>query len=373
MLRLWLVLLLVAAAALACGPRAPEIARPTPGGGEATPMATVPALAATATPAPTGAPHATGRVGPPTAPAVGRPEAGPTRESRAAETERSAPATVPVPPTVPAAPTPPAAQPSSTIAEVPARSPTASAVVEQPTSPAGNGPGDAAAPCESGPLVPLPAPGDPNAAAFWRAFRAPLPPAPRWNPPGPKRVGLQAGHWRTEEAPPELGRLQQGTSGGGKAEWQVTLDLAQRARALLEQAGVQVDLLPATVPPRYQAHAFLAIHVDGDPTGQTRGFKIARPGFSSIPAVDDQFVAALEAAYSAATGLPRDDAHISRRMLYYYAFNSRRYCHAVAPGVPQAIIETGFLTNAADRDVLLGNPDAVARGIADGVLTFLGQ
>jgi N-acetylmuramoyl-L-alanine amidase len=58
-------------------------------------------------------------------------------------------------------------------------------------------------------------------------------------------------------------------------------------------------------------------------------------------------------------------------MRYYYAFNSRRYCHAVAPGVPQAIVEAGFLTNAADRGILLGNPDAAARGLADGILRFL--
>jgi N-acetylmuramoyl-L-alanine amidase len=204
-----------------------------------------------------------------------------------------------------------------------------------------------------------------------RLFREPLPPAALWNPPGPKRVGLQAGHWLVEQVPFELRGLQGGTSGGGKQEWEVNLDLAQRARALLEAAGVQVDLLPATVPQRYQAHAFVAIHADGDKAGRLRGFKIARPGFSSVPAADDRLVDTLNAAYGTATALPRDDEHISLRMRYYYAFNSRRYCHAVAPGVPQAIVETGFLTNAADRGILLGNPDAAARGLADGILRFL--
>jgi N-acetylmuramoyl-L-alanine amidase len=186
-------------------------------------------------------------------------------------------------------------------------------------------------------------------------------------------VGLQAGHWRTEEAPPELSRLQHGTSGGGKQEWEVNLDIAQRAARLLEAEGVNVDVLPAIVPQRYRAHAFVSLHADGDPTGQLRGFKIARPGFSSIPDVDDRLVEALYAAYEETTGLPRDDEHITRRMLYYYAFNSRRYCHAVAPGVPQAIVEMGFLTSAADRRILLGNPDLAARGIANGLLAFLGQ
>jgi N-acetylmuramoyl-L-alanine amidase len=106
-------------------------------------------------------------------------------------------------------------------------------------------------------------------------------------------------------------------------------------------------------------------------SGALRGFKIARPGFSSVPQVDDMLVEQLNAAYGPTTGLPRDDEHISLRMRYYYAFNSRRYCHAVSPGVPQAIVETGFLTNATDRQLLIGNPSAAARGIASGILAFL--
>lgn len=221
-------------------------------------------------------------------------------------------------------------------------------------------------PCQA-PLEP-PAPG-----SYRFAFRAPLPLAPLWNPPGPKRVGLQAGHWLNEERPAELIRLEHGTSGGGRQEWEVNLDIARRTARYLEAAGVEVDILPTTIPPRYRAHVFVAIHADGDLTGQARGFKITRPGFSSIPDVDDRLVAALYAAYETATGLPRDDANITSRMRFYYAFNSRRYCHVVAPGVPQAIVETGFLTNPLDRRLLLGDPDAAARGIAEGILAFLHQ
>src|SRR5204863_8856286 len=119
--------------------------------------------------------------------------------------------------------------------------------------------------------------------------------------------------------------------------------------------GVQVDVLPATVPPRYQANAFIALHADGDPAGQARGFKVARPGFSSLPDFDDRLVDALNQVYAADTQLPRDDEHISLRMRYYYAFNSRRYCHAVAPGVPQAIIEMGCRTRLDARGWLIGD------------------
>lgn len=207
----------------------------------------------------------------------------------------------------------------------------------------------------------------------WAGFRAPLPSVPLWNPAGPKRVGLQAGHWEYADAPDELAELRSnpGTSGGGKAEWEVTLDIAGRAAEMLRAAGIEVDVLPTTIPVRYRAHAFVAIHADGDGAGVLEGFKATRPGFSSIPDVDDGLVSALDDEYGPATSLTRQDNQISLRMRYYYAFNSRRYQHAVAPGVPQAIIETGFLTSSADRELLLGDPDRAARGIANGVLKFL--
>jgi N-acetylmuramoyl-L-alanine amidase len=218
---------------------------------------------------------------------------------------------------------------------------------------------------------PLPSPGSPRSQEYFRSFRAPLPAAPLYNPPGPRRIGLQAGHWLTDQVPPELGRLQAGAVGGGKQEWEVNLDVAQRTAALLRGTGVEVDVLSSTIPPRYRANAFIALHADGDPAGQARGFKVARPGFSSVPDIDDRLVHVLNQAYAADTELPRDDEHISLRMRYYYAFNSRRYCHAVAPGVPQAIVEMGYLTSPVDRRLLIGNPDRLARGLAAGIQTFL--
>jgi hypothetical protein len=207
----------------------------------------------------------------------------------------------------------------------------------------------------------------------WASFGRPQPPTPVWNPPGPKRVGLQAGHWQSYDAPDELAglRTNPGASGGGRIEWEVALDLAQRTADILRTYGVEVDILPTTIPVRYRAHAFLAIHVDGDETGRLRGYKTARPNFSSIPDVDDKYDAILFEEYGKATGLPDNSQYVSGRMRNYYAFNARRYQHAVAPGVPQAIIETGFMSNAADRDFLFNHPDVAAQGLASGLLRFL--
>jgi sugar/nucleoside kinase (ribokinase family) len=149
-------------------------------------------------------------------------------------------------------------------------------------------------------------------------------------------------------------------------------DFGEEQLDLLRERGVDVDVLSATVPPDYQADAFIAIHADGDVRGALRGYKIARSPMSQIPAWDDALVDWLYAEYGRVTGLPRDDEHISRRMLFYYAFNNRRYAYAIAPSTPAAIVEAGFMTSAADRALLVGASDRAAAGLAAGILGFLG-
>jgi hypothetical protein len=126
------------------------------------------------------------------------------------------------------------------------------------------------------------------------------------------------------------------------------------------------------VPEDYLADAFVAIHADGDARGALRGYKITRSPLSLVPTWDDALVGWLNAEYGRATGLPRDDDHISRRMQFYYAFNNRRYYHAIGTGTPAAIVEAGFMTHAGDRALLIGTPDVAAAGLAAGLLGFLG-
>ncbi|HZR99429.1 MAG TPA: N-acetylmuramoyl-L-alanine amidase [Chloroflexota bacterium] len=283
----------------------------------------------------------------------------------------AAPASAPAPPTV--QPPPDAALPTTALAAAPLPALAGADPLEgeaprgKPEPPAPAPPGDAPA------AEALAAPTQP---AWLRAVREP--------PPvtfigsgrtGPKRVGLQVGHWGTESLPTELEHLRAaggGAMGGGYTEVQINYDLAQRTAALLRTRGVEVDLLAATVPVDYQADAFLAIHADGDARGVLSGYKVARSPLSLIPAWDDALVGWLYAEYARHTGLPRDDDHITRRMQFYYAFNNRRYYYAVAPSTPAAIIETGFVTSAADRALLVGAPDRAAAGLAAGLLGFLG-
>lgn len=188
-----------------------------------------------------------------------------------------------------------------------------------------------------------------------------------------KRVGLQVGHWQCANLPAEFASLRRSTggSGGGYQEVDVNLKVARLVATILEQNGVYVDLLPATVPVKYQADAFVAIHCDANSSSGPRGFKAARSGRSAIPNVDDALVKAIYDDYIAATGFPRSSA-ITNNMLYYYSFNSNRSnSHTVASTTPAAIVELGYLTNPIDRAVIVNSTEIVADGLARGILSFL--
>lgn len=189
-------------------------------------------------------------------------------------------------------------------------------------------------------------------------------------PAGPLRVALQAGHWKASEAPDEQAGLRtNGTRGGGKAEWEVNLEIAQRTARLLEDAGYLVEILPTTIPPGYFADLFLSIHADGSASTSTSGYRASPPG-RDMTGRAAEFSALLERSYGDVTGLRHYPA-VTRRMRFYYAFNWRRYDHALHPMTVAAILETGFLTSPQDRAVIVDSPDRAARGIADAVILFL--
>lgn len=191
-------------------------------------------------------------------------------------------------------------------------------------------------------------------------------------PEGPYRVGIQVGHLNNDQVPEELNGLTangDGATYGTYTERALMETLGALVKQKLEAAGIVVDLLPATVPPKYEADAFISLHADGNSSSRARGFKIAGPR-RDYSGLSDELVTELSTAYGQATGLPEDD-QITRRMTSYYAFNWPRYEHAVHPFTPSAIVETGFLTNAVDRAFLINEQEKIATGIASGTLAFL--
>jgi hypothetical protein len=145
--------------------------------------------------------------------------------------------------------------------------------------------------------------------------------------------------------------------------------IADLVLARLESEGIEVELLPATVPPGYVADAFVSIHADGNPNRSVGGFKIAGPR-RDYSGRSSALVEALYDSYASSTNLDTDPS-ISRRMTAYYAFNWPRYEHAVHPYTPSVIVETGFLTNATDRSIIVDRPELAAEGIANGILAYL--
>ncbi|MGA2478351.1 MAG: N-acetylmuramoyl-L-alanine amidase [Spirochaetia bacterium] len=189
----------------------------------------------------------------------------------------------------------------------------------------------------------------------------------------PWRVGIQAGHWKISELPDEQIRLRTDTGAQWKklTEATVNLNIATRVQKLLQAAGVTVDLLPATVPESYDADAFVAIHADDGGGTDASGWKVATPWRSSE--ASRELRDAIEKSYAQASGLPEDRYGVSFNMRGYYGFSWMRFDHAIAVTTPAAIIETGFLTSATDRAVIVDDPDRAARGISQGILAYLGE
>jgi N-acetylmuramoyl-L-alanine amidase len=225
---------------------------------------------------------------------------------------------------------------------------------------------------DAGP-APVPAPAVAPAAAPAAASPTPIlyTRIPKPVLAGPRRIGIQAGHWQTEKAPPELWRLltQTGTAWNGVTEVEINLDIANRIKAILEPTGIVVDVLPTTIPPGYVADAFVALHGDGDGTGENSGFKMA---FSARRTpFEADLLETIKSVYGAATGLAYDSGRISRNMIGYFAFSWQRNKYATAPHTPSVILEMGYVSNDGDRELMTERADVVARGIAQGLLRFL--
>lgn len=190
-------------------------------------------------------------------------------------------------------------------------------------------------------------------------------------PEGPVKVGLQVGHWKNSEVPQELHRLRgnTGAEGGGKTEVEVNMAIAQKTAEILSANGIQVEIIPATIPPKFWADVFVAIHADGDQYWRKSGFKAAHPR-RDLSGKADQLQDAVEKEYQKATGLDKDP-DVTDNMRGYYAFGWWKYEHAIHPMTPAIILETGFLTSYSDRQTIVSQPEVCAQGLAKGILNYL--
>jgi hypothetical protein len=188
---------------------------------------------------------------------------------------------------------------------------------------------------------------------------------------GPVRIGLQVGHLDAGSQPDELAALRYSTGGhhAGLDEVSVNAAIVDALAARLRGRGAVVDVLPATVPPRYRADLMISVHIDSNPDTARSGYKSAHFWPARNPR-EPQLKLQIDRAVLKATRMSDDDANVSGNMFEYYAFNDRRFEHAVDRGTPALLVELGYLSNPADRR-LLETPDALAAALEDGIIKYL--
>lgn len=188
---------------------------------------------------------------------------------------------------------------------------------------------------------------------------------------GPPRVGIQVGHLEARAQPDELAPLRASTGAqvGTLREVDVNRAVAEALATQLRAAGVVVELLPATVPPRYRADLLVSLHADASREAHRNGYKSAHP----VPARNAReplLKATVDAAYLDASTLSDDDANVTAAMLGYYAFADHRLRHAAHRSTAGLIVELGYLTHPRDR-AWLDAPERPAAALADGILRYL--
>ncbi len=188
---------------------------------------------------------------------------------------------------------------------------------------------------------------------------------------GPVRVGLQVGHLAAAAQPDELANLRYSTGAhfDGVDEVDVNAAIVEALAARLRERGAVVDVLPATIPPRYRADLVISVHTDSNLDTSRSGYKSAH-FWPSRNANEPLLKVMVDRAVLARTGLADDDANVSGNMFEYYAFNHRRFTHAVAPATPALIVELGYLSNPSDSR-LMSTPDALASALEAGIARYL--
>lgn len=172
-------------------------------------------------------------------------------------------------------------------------------------------------------------------------------------------IGVVAGHSGPQNDPGAV-------CPDGLTEASVNLDVANRVKAILEQAGYRVDLLNEFDDrlEGYKALALVSIHSDSCAfiNEVASGFKVARALYDQVPEKSDRLVACLTDRYKDRTGMNFHAGSITFDMTQYHGFNE------LDANTPAAIIELGFLN--LDRDMLTNHPDLLAQGVAEGLLCY---
>ncbi len=172
--------------------------------------------------------------------------------------------------------------------------------------------------------------------------------------PGPIRIGIISGHRGFDAG---------AVCSDGLTEAMINADIAEQVTAVLQQEGINIDILDEFDPRLngYAATALLSIHADSCQyvNDLATGYKVAGSSYTDSTPLST----CVEQAYAATTQLPYHANTITPDMADYHAFRE------IALGTQAAIIETGFMY--LDRELLTTNTAPVVQGIVDGLHCFL--
>lgn len=181
-------------------------------------------------------------------------------------------------------------------------------------------------------------------------------PTPNWM----RLIGIVSGHHGPQNDPGAV-------CPDGLEERSINETVATMVVRNLRGLGYSVDLLDEFDPrlTNFWAAALVSIHSNTcqDWGGEVvSGFLVAKADSRPAGGEDDRLAECIAQHYSQQTKLTRR-TNLTVDMTNYHSFRE------IHPLTPAAIIELGFMK--ADRDLLTGHPDLLARGITDGILCFL--
>ncbi len=193
-------------------------------------------------------------------------------------------------------------------------------------------------------------------------------PTPAQTPHWLRRIGIISGHrGKGATGARDPGAICQDDYGNVfLTEADINFAVATRVAARLEALNYAVELLDEYDPRlhNYRADALVSIHANTcyDFGEYVSGFIVAKSEARPDNGADAFLRECIGENYGATVPLPRS-YNITEDMSQYHAW---RKIHPLTPGV---ILEMGYML--ADRDVLTGDPDLLARAVADGILCFI--
>lgn len=181
------------------------------------------------------------------------------------------------------------------------------------------------------------------------------------------RIGLIAGHWGYAEGM-DTGAICEYGQYEGTTEVSVNLKVATLVKQMLQENGFIVDLLEEDDKrlDQYEAVALLSIHADSCEyvNDLATGFKLAASLTNPYPEKTDRLKSCLIHHYHQTTNLTyHQGSSETLDMINYHVFDKVNF------ETPTVIIETGFMN--LDADIVIRQPELVARGITDGILCFV--